>query len=259
MKRRTLTAIIGVFLTITTIVSICICLITPSPALSMDLGGYFQVNYNPAVFSKTDIVGSEAFTVTIHGNATCIKDLPMTVKKGRATGNVTAVHSVSGHQIILQATYTVDIDPFPSHQGDHAEMTVTAPLQFPAHGEAGQYSVIAETVKAEIYFLGGWSDVTDMIPASETLGTVNYTPASVTPTPTPTETPTSGVTPTPTETLAPGVTPTPAPTSTPTPTGVIPTDGSSTAILPLIIAAGIIVLGLILIAIVVIRKRRMSH
>jgi hypothetical protein len=198
MKRETLTAIIGVFLTITAILSICFCFIaSPATAASSELAGYFKINYDPAVFSQTEILGNEAFNVTIHGNATCIKDLPA-IEKGRITGNVTAVHSVSGKQVTLNSTYTITIDRFPYHLNDSVNMTVTVLLQFPAHEEAGEYSVTAETIKAEICKYSTWLDVTDVIPASEPLGAVNYTPAPVTPTPSPTASPVTSPTPVPT-------------------------------------------------------------
>lgn len=205
MKRKIVTAITGVFLTITTVLSLCLCLIdSPATAASSDLAGYFHINYDPAAFSKTEILGSEAFSATIHGNATCIKysSYLELVKRGRVTGNVIAIHSVSGTRITLNSSYTITIDPFPSHLNDSVNMTVTASLQFPAHGEAGQYNIIAQAVKAEVWVWGGWQDVTDYVPASETLGTVNYTPAPVTP--------------------GTSSTPAPTPTPTPTPTLVLP-------------------------------------
>jgi hypothetical protein len=201
MKRRILTAVAGVFLAITLTLSMCLCFIdSPATAASSELAGYFQINYAPAVFSKTEILGSEAFNVTIHGNATCIKDnsLLSLVKRGRVTGNVIATHSVSGTQVTLNSFYTINIDPFPSHLDDSVNMTVAASLQFPAHGEAGQYNITAQAVKAEVWVFGDWMNVTDYIPASATLGTVNYTPMPATTGTSANTTPTSTSTPTPT-------------------------------------------------------------
>jgi hypothetical protein len=187
--------------------------LTPPAASSESLGDYFKISYDPATFSKTDILGNEAFSVTIHGNATCINNLPLTVREGRITGEVVSVHSVSGRQVILQSTYTVNINPFPSKQGQSTDMTATVPLQFPASAEAGQYSVTARTIKAEVYFLGNWSDVTDMFPASVVLGTLTYTSSAATPTPVATATPAPAATTTPAPAAT--TTPTPTPTSTP--------------------------------------------
>jgi hypothetical protein len=202
--RKIYAASVAVCFIIVLILTLSLPPLTPPKAASESLGDYFKISYDPATFSKTNIIGNEAFSVTIHGNATCINNLPLTVREGRITGNVTALHSVSGHQVILQSTYTVNINPFPSNQSDKADMTATVPLQFPASAEAGQYSVIARTVKAEVFAVG-WIDVTEMFPASQVLGTINYAALSATLVPTPTV----GLTATPT------VSPTPQPTITP--------------------------------------------
>ncbi len=238
--RKIRAASVAVCLILVFILTLSLPPLTPPEAASESLGDFFKISYDPATFSKTDILRNEAFSVTIHGNATCINDLPLTVREGRITGNITAVHSVSGQKVTLQSTYTVNINPFPSKQGQSTDMTVTVPLGFPARGEAGQYSVIARTVKAEVFVLGNWSDVTEMFPASVVLGSVHYATAGTTSTPTPTPTttstpnvsPTPGSTTSPTATVIPGttITPTARPVFTPRPTITITANVSSLAL-----------------------------
>jgi hypothetical protein len=225
MKRKISTAAIGIFLTITTILSVCLCCInSPEIAEASWPSECFSITYT-AVFSKTEILGNESFSVTIHGNATCINDSDTcsfsVVKKARVTFNVTAVHS--GSEVILQSSgYIILISPFPSTKGQSVDRTVTIPLQFPAHGEAGEYSVIANIVKAEIYISGWGNAPAGVVPAGVTLGTVSYATESATPTPTLTPTPTveptvaSTAEPTATPIVEPTVTPTVEPTATPT-------------------------------------------
>ena len=193
-------------------------LLTPPTAASESVGDYFSISYTPATFSKPNIISNEPFSVTINGNATCVDDLHITVRKVRVTGCISAEHTATGNKVTLNPSYTIYVETQLRYPGDTVNISVTAPLHFPTSGEAGQYSVIAKTVKAEVYFLGNWSDITEMVPASVVLGSVYYATAGTTSTPTPTPTPTPTtptVTATPTATATLNTTTSPTVTATP--------------------------------------------
>jgi hypothetical protein len=203
--RKIYAASMAVCLISVSILALSLPPLTPPAASSESAGDYFNLIYDPAIFSKTDIVRNEAFSITIHGNATCTDDLPP-IRRGRIIGRVVAINISTGHRIIINSQYTLNIDPFPEDPGDYTEMTVTMPLQFPASDIPGDYSVVGETIRAEVYLLGDWEDVTDTVPVSKELGSVHYATSRTASTPTPN----------PTQTLIPSVTPRPGATTSPT-------------------------------------------
>jgi hypothetical protein len=205
--RKTYAASVAVCLILVSILALSLPPLTAPAASSESAVDYFNLSYDPATFSKTNILRNEAFSVTIHGNATCTDDLPP-IRSGRIIGRVVASNVSTGHRIVINSQYTVNIDPFPNDPGEYTEMTVTVPLQFPASDIPGDYSIIGETITAEVYLLGDWEDVTDSVPASHVLGSVHYATSGTASTPTPT----------PTHTSIPSVTSTPSATATPTAT-----------------------------------------
>jgi len=164
-------------------------LASPSPVLGQGLGDYFQISYNPVSFSKDKIEGSEVFQATITGRATCIKDLPLSVNEAVITSRIVAKHEPNGTEFTLNR-YTIGIKPFPSKQGDTAEISESVPLAFPAGAKSGDYNIIGRLIKAEVSVGLGKFDVTAYLPPEQLMGSVSYTALAVSPTPTPTPTPT---------------------------------------------------------------------
>jgi len=148
-------------------------------------------------FNKSEIHGSEAFSATILGRATCIKDLPVTVSEVSITSRVVAKHAVSGTGVTLNSSYTISIKPFPSKKGETAEISQAVPLQFPAQAESGDYNVIGKLVEAKVKVGFAWVEVTGYIPQDQFMGSLKYIAPQSTPTPTPVPTPTLPPTPTP--------------------------------------------------------------
>jgi hypothetical protein len=189
------------------ILVILLCLIGSPPAAAQIAEEYFQISYEPVSFSKTEIHGDEVFSATVQGRATCIKDLPMSVSEARITGHVIAEHTVSGTKVTLNSSYTTTIRSFPGKAGDTIDLSKVIYLQFPNHGESGDYDVIDKLDKVEIPFLFGWVNVTSYLPEDQLMGledqlmgSLKYIPGSESPTPTPTPIPTPIPTPTPTPT-----------------------------------------------------------
>jgi len=197
-------------LAIALIMAVSLWLFSPSLTAAQDLSEFFLLSYEPVTFDKSEINGSDVFHATIAGRATCAQNLPMPVSEASITSQVVAEHVTGGTTVILNASYTVTIKPFPSKEGDTAEITQVVPLQFPAQAESGDYNVIGKIVEAkvEVGFLS--PEVTPYLPQEQRMGLVKYTAPELTPTPATMPTPASPPAP------APTLTPTPVPTPAPT-------------------------------------------
>lgn len=175
MKQATYRGRLVWYLIIALISAVSLSLINPASVAAQSMDEYFQISYDPASFSQNQINGNQVFYVTIHGKATCIKDLPLAVSETSITSRIVARHIASGTVVILNPTYTVAINPFPSQRGDATEMTQTAPLQFPTQAQSGSYNVTGELVEAKIKVLLVWLDVTKYLPQSQPVGSLEYT------------------------------------------------------------------------------------
>jgi hypothetical protein len=184
-------------LIIALILAISLWLISPLPTAAQSVSEYFQIDYDPVSFSQNEIHGSEVFYATIHGSVTCTKDLPASVSEASITSRVVAEDTKNGTVVILNSSYTVTIKPFPSKEGDTTEINQVVPLQFPARAESGDYNVIGELVEAKVKVAFVWGEVTEYLPHSQLMGSLEYISPG----------------------LAPGPLPTPTPTPTPTPPG----------------------------------------
>ena len=102
-----------------------------SPVAAISVSDYFSYSYNFA-FSKTSITGSEAFMVTVIGNANCVHDLPMTVSAANIVSTVIGRNQQTGAEVVLNPNYSLRYDnSFPNHTGQTASVTVQVPLSFP--------------------------------------------------------------------------------------------------------------------------------
>lgn len=149
-------------------------LIAPEPALALSPWDYFSAPTYSFTFSKTNIQGSETFTVTISGQVTCIKAPPVpgswisVAAKGRVIGQL------GGTQIILNSDYAISYSGFPDTVGEIASASVTVPLSFPDGSPAGSYSVIGLLAEVKATALVFTVDITGSLPSSMAMGTITY-------------------------------------------------------------------------------------
>lgn len=138
---------------------------------------YFSFTYDIEL-SQTEIEGSEPFSATITGEATCTQDLPVAgaITEAVISGLIRATHQSSGAVVILNSGYTINISPFPDEAGETAQGSITTQLQFPDGSQAGTYTLIAETVEAKVRIpVIGWLDYTSWFPQYKDVGVVTYT------------------------------------------------------------------------------------
>ena len=176
-------------LIIALILAMSLWLISPLPTAAQSVGEYFQLDYDPVSFSQNEIHGSEVFYATVHGSVTCTKDLPASVSEASITSRVVAEDTMNGTVVTLNSSYTVTIKPFPSKEGDTTEINQVVPLQFPARAESGDYNVIGELVEAKVKVAFVWGEVTEYLPYSQLMGSLEYISSGPAPGPLPTPTP----------------------------------------------------------------------
>jgi hypothetical protein len=171
------------------------CLAAASPALALDLNpaNYFQLTYDPITFDKTAVGPGGAFHTTITGRATCYKNIPIPVSRAEITSRVVA-RSPAGASYTLNSGFTIEINPFPTKQGDTYDIDVPLTMQFPPEATPGQYQVVWQLVKATARILITDTDVTGSLPAEQAMGNITVaaasppTPPATTPAPSPTAT-----------------------------------------------------------------------
>jgi len=199
------------YLALALILALSLCLISAAPAAALSLAEYFHLSYDPVSFSKNEIQGSETFHATIQGRATCGKDLPVSASEASITSRIIAEHTVSGASVMLNASYTISIKPFPAKAGDSIEINQDVPLIFPAQAESGEYNIIGQLIEAKVKVAFIWGGVTDYLPQDHLMGSVEYTAPESPPVSAPESTPVPAPESTPVSTPAPA----PAPASTP--------------------------------------------
>jgi len=171
------------------VLAISFLLVISIPAIAQSIEDYFQFNYEPVTFSKKEVHGTEVFYATIRGHVACIRELPVKVSGAKMTSRVVAEQAVSGerviYRVILNSSYTVTIDPFPSKQGDVTEINIDVPLEFPAEAESGDYNVKAELTEAEVKIGFATINVIGYLPQYQQMGMVKYAAEEPTPTSSP--------------------------------------------------------------------------
>jgi len=194
-------------------------LISPLNATAQSVEDYFQISYDSVSFNKSEINGSEVFYAAIRGRATCIKDFLLPISEVSITSRIVAEHAVSGARVALNSSYTVIIKPFPSKEGDTAEINQDVRLQFSDQAESGDYDIIGELIEAKVKAGVVWLDATKYLPQTQLLGSLKYIAPEPTTSPTTTPVPPATPTPipTPTPTPVPPTTPVPIPAPTPAP------------------------------------------
>jgi len=173
----------GRLVTVALILAVSLWAFSPLFAAAQSLDEYFQISYDPVSFDRSEINGSEVFYAMISGRATCAEDLPMSVNEASITSCVVAEHIESGARVMLNSSYTVTIKPFPSKQGETAEIDQVVPLEFPAQAESGDYNIIGELTEAKIKVIVAWVNVTEFLPRDQLLGSLKYVAPETTPPP----------------------------------------------------------------------------
>jgi hypothetical protein len=147
-------------------------LLIASPALAQSPSEYFNINYEPVTFDKSEVNAGEVFHAAIKGHAECGKTLPLPVSEATLTSQVIAENPANGTRLTLNTSYVISIKPFPYKKGETFEINQSIPLQFPDGTEPGEYRIIGKftEVKAKILFL--WRDFTSNFPEEQEMGTV---------------------------------------------------------------------------------------
>ena len=185
MKQKTYRYGLVLQLLIALLVALLLSLAGSFPAAAQNLEDYFQLSYEPVSLSKDEIHGSEVFQATIAGRATCSKDLFVSVTEASITSRVVAEHKTGGGRVTLNSSYVITIKPFPSKEGDIAEINQVVPLKFPAQAESGDYDIIGELIEAKVKVGIGWLKVTDYLPKKQHMSSVKYIAPESTPEPEP--------------------------------------------------------------------------
>lgn len=203
MKQKTYRYSLAWQLLIALLLALFLSLVSSFPAAALSLEDYFQLSYEPVSLSKNEIHGSEVFQATIAGRAACSKDLPVPATEASITSRVVAEHKAGGGRVTLNSSYVVTIKPFPSKEGDIAEINQVVPLKFPAQAESGDYDIIGELIRAEVKVGVVPLEVTDYLPKKQSMSSVKYTAPESTSEPEPVPIPAPVETPAPAETPAP--------------------------------------------------------
>lgn len=160
-------------------VSILFCLLTfflifPAPEVqALSISDYFVYTYD-FTFSKTTITGSETFFVMVTGEATCIKDLPLSLNATEAYVESKIVATLAGSEVVLNQNYTISYPDFPSKKGETASASIQVPLSFPSSCVSGVYNVTGylNVARVKVEFI--WISVREFLPSSQPMGSVTY-------------------------------------------------------------------------------------
>ena len=71
-----------------------------TPTIALSLGDYFVLSYEMEL-SKDKIHDNGVFYATITAEATCVKDLPLSVSEALITGRVVAEHEDDGDTVLV--------------------------------------------------------------------------------------------------------------------------------------------------------------
>jgi len=163
----------ALFLFAALVAAICVLIAEVSTVQALNVSDYFKFSYQPVQFSKTDIYPDEVFYAHITGEVTCKKSSPVTAAS--ITNRVVAQHQTTGDVEVLNASYTVNISPFPNKVGQIYNIDQQINLQFPQGSLSGNYNVRGEVIKAKVKYMGMWFDATQYLPPSQAMGSVTYT------------------------------------------------------------------------------------
>lgn len=188
------------------IIVAALLLLNSQPVAALSVSDYFTLSYNITI-STYNINEGQTFNAIASGSATYKAALPISVSAAVMDSRVIATNQSTGAEVTLNSDYELNISPFPNKVGQTLQLTQTIPLIFPAGTPTGSYHVTGELISAKVDAII-WVDVSDYLPASQDIGTVNYFANDSTTTTTTTNAPT-------TTAVAPTITPTSSTTATP--------------------------------------------
>jgi hypothetical protein len=171
------------------LISLCLILVTAVPGLALafpmavsaagsnpSIQDYFKVSYTTQ-FGDTNISYNENFSLTITGTITCIKDLVFpynAVGEANITGAITAVAATSGSEITLYPSYNLKLSPFPKKAGQSIQASKKFNLKFPGKSPSDSYNIMGKLIRAQAKSGLLTVDITNLLPQSTTLGTIQY-------------------------------------------------------------------------------------
>ena len=121
---------------ISSLVALVVFSAVPGSVSAQSIEEYFS--YSSSVqLSQTEVVGTESFTATVNAEATSIKNFPVFASEASITGRIWAENQDSGTRVILNSSYTLNVNPFPNDTGETTSVQVSVPLQFPAGTASG--------------------------------------------------------------------------------------------------------------------------
>ena len=166
---------------LTSLVALCVLAAAfagflPRPVRAFSPAEHFSYTYSFSL-SKTSITGSETFFVTVSGQATCLKDLPVGVGAATVSSRVVARHQQTGAQITLNADFSMSYANFPDKKGQTVSDSIQVPLFFPEGSTAGAYDVVGQLIEARVSVVFP-VDVTSFFPSEQGIGSVTYQPRS---------------------------------------------------------------------------------
>jgi hypothetical protein len=251
---------------------ITLSLTIASPALAaLDLNpaNYYQFNFNPTTFDKSEVAAGEVFHATITGSADCTKDLPLPISEIKITSQVVAQPAAGGAALILNPQYIIDINPLPRTAGGTFNINQTVTLQFPAGATPGSYNVVGQVTLAKVTIKVIFSydmDVTSSFSQDQTLGTIKCiipttatTPAKTAATSTTAPATAATTLPRPMTTYPASSTTTAMPTirldSPPTTNQTVQTTPVNTLLMIAVIVIGVVVVAVVIVIVLVKRRR----
>ena len=142
------------------------------PAAAFSVSDYYTLSYHISL-STSDVAEGQSFDATVSGSGTCKAKLPISISAATIESSIVAQNQATGAEVTLCPSYILTISPFPDKVGQTAQVTQTIPLTFPADSSPGIYTVTGEIIAAKVDAVI-WINVSDLLPSSKDLGTVNY-------------------------------------------------------------------------------------
>lgn len=147
---------------------------------------YFTISYSTTI-SRTQVIPTQSFDITVTGIAVCIQDLPFTPSDAVVTGRIVAEHE-SGDQFIIASSYTVSMSGFPTKSGESIQASENVRVTLPANSPLGTYKLRGELIEAKVKAVV-WFNVNSYLPAQENFGSIKLINQANPPIPPPVEDP----------------------------------------------------------------------
>ncbi len=156
-----------------------LCIVPARPVVALDLNPFSYLDYDYTFQLSTNYPQvSQSFSLTITGQATVKKNLPLEISQAYVIGKVTATPSGGGAAIQISEDYTVSFTTFPRLVGETMSVTETVTLVFPAESATGDYQLTGITTDSRVQIVPGtpglWVSILAFLPAEQEIGVVHY-------------------------------------------------------------------------------------